>query len=80
MENKEVMRRKHENLHYTEWEGNYERASEVNNELKVNVDEQQDDIKYVKEQCDFDKDNEVQEITAAITPMKKKKPVCVTCN
>ena len=52
----------------------------MNNELKVNVDEQQDDIKHVKEQCDIDEDNEVQEITSAITPMKKKNPVCVTCN
>ena len=33
---------------------NYEKAIEVNNELKLNVDEQQDDIKYLKEQCDLD--------------------------
>ena len=32
---------------------NYERAIKVNNELKVNVDEQQDDIKHLKEQCDI---------------------------
>ena len=27
----------------------YEKASKVNNDLKVNVDEQQDDIKYLNE-------------------------------
>ena len=29
----------------------------MNNELKFNVDEQQDDIKHLKEQCDKDNDN-----------------------
>ena len=57
---------------------NYERAIDVNNEFKVNVDKQQDYIKHLKEQCDDD--NEVREITAAKTPMKKKNPVCLTCN
>ena len=28
---------------------NYERVIEVNNELKVNVEEQQDDLKHLKE-------------------------------
>ena len=37
-------------------------------------------IKHLKSQCDIDNDDEVEEITAAITPMKKKKPVCVTYN
>ena len=32
----------------------YEKTIEVNNQLKVNVDEQQDDIKYLKEQCNKD--------------------------
>ena len=62
---------------------NYEKAIEVNNEFKLNVDEQQDNIKHLKEQCDIndigDMD-EVQEITAVRTPMKKNRPVCVTCN
>ena len=35
----------------------YEKASEVNNERKLNIDEQQDDIKHLKEQCDKDNDN-----------------------
>ena len=37
-------------------------------------------IKHLKSQCDIDNDDEVQKITAAIPPMKKKKPVCVTCD
>ena len=31
-----------------------EKANKVNNELKLNVDEQQDDIKHLKEYCDID--------------------------
>ena len=46
----------------------------------LNVDEQQDDIKHIKEECDINNEDEAKEITAAITPMKTKKPVCVTCN
>ena len=48
----------------------------MNNELKLNVDEQQDDIKHLKEQCDIDNEDKVQEITAAITPKKEKACVC----
>ena len=62
---------------------NNEKDIEVNKELKLNVDEQQDDLIHLKEQCDIydigDID-EVQEITAARTPMKKNRPMCVTCN
>ena len=58
----------------------YEKTIEVNNQLKLNVDEQQDELKHVKEQCDIDDEDEVQEITAARTPIKKNKPVCETCN
>ena len=43
----------------------------------LNIDEQQDDMKHVKEQCAIDNEDELQEITAAMTPMTKKKPVCV---
>ena len=50
---------------------NYEKAIEVNNELNLNVDEQQDDIQHFKEQCDIQDENEVQEITAAQTPIKR---------
>ena len=56
-----------------------EKAIEVNNEPRVNVDEQQDD-KTFKVKSDIDDSDEVQEITAARTPMKKNEPVCVTCN
>ena len=55
----------------------YENTIGVNSDLKLNVDEEQDDTKHLKEQCDIDYEDEVQEIRAAITPMKKKKPVCV---
>ena len=49
-----------------------EKAMEVNNE-------QQGD-KTFKVNSDIDDADKVQEITAARTPMKKNKPVCVTCN
>ena len=83
MENKEIMRenmKKKEAVHGMKV--NYEKAIEVNNEHKVNVDEQKDDIKKqkTKKHCDtYDKD-EVQEITASRNPMKKNRPVCLTCN
>ena len=56
---------------------NYEKAIEVNDELKLNVYEEQDDINHLKEQCDIDDEDEFQEITAARTPMDNNKPVCV---
>ena len=52
----------------------------MNNELKLNVDEQQYDITHLKLQCDIKDEDEVQEITAARTPMKKNWPLCVACN
>ncbi len=61
-------------------EVNYENTIEVNNQLKVNVDEQQDDIKYLREQCNKDDKDKVQEISGAGTSMEKNKTVCVTCN
>ena len=56
-----------------------EKAMEVNNELRLNVDEQQDD-KTLKVKSDIDDSDEVQEITAARTPMQNNRPVCVTCH
>ena len=57
-----------------------EKAMEVNNELRLNVDEQQDD-KTLKVKSDIVDSDEVQEIKAARrTPMKNKRPVCVACN
>ena len=58
---------------------NSEKAMELNNELRLNVDEQQDD-KTLKVKSGIDDSDEVQEITAARTPMKKNRPVCLTCN
>ena len=52
---------------------------EVNNELRLNVDEQQDD-KKLKVKSDIDDSDEVQEIIAVRAPMKINRPVCVTCN
>ena len=43
----------------------------MNNELRLNVDEQQNDIKQLKEQYDINDEDEVQEITAARTPIKR---------
>ena len=56
-----------------------EKAMEVNNELRLNVDEQQDD-KTLKVKSNIDDSDEVQEITAARTPMQNNRPVCVTCH
>ena len=58
----------------------YVKAIEVNNVLNLNVDEQQDDLKHVKEQCDIDDEDEVQEIQASRILMKKGKAVYVTCH
>ena len=41
---------------------NYEKTTEVNNQIKVNVDEQQNDIKDLKEQCNKDDKDKVLEI------------------
>ena len=59
--------------------GSSEKAMEVNNEIRVNVDELQDD-KKCKKKSDIDDADEVQEIKAARTPMKNNKHVCVTSN
>ncbi len=62
---------------------NNEKDIEVNKELKVNVDKQQDDLIYLKEQYDiYDTGDidKVQEITAARAAMKKNRHMCVTCN
>ena len=58
----------------------FEKAIEVNNQLKVNVDEQQNDIKDLKEQCNKDEKDKVQIISGAGTLMKNNKSLCVTCN
>ena len=63
MENKEILRKiMKKSVH--SMKVNYEKAIEVNNEYKLNVDEQQDNIKHLKEQCDINNKYDVQEITA----------------
>ena len=59
---------------------NYKKAIKVNNNIKFNVDEKQDDKTHLTLQCDIDDEDEVQEITAAKIPMKKNRPLCVACN
>ena len=62
---------------YERYECELWNAIEGINELKLYVN---DDIKDLKEQCDIDNEDEGEKITAAITPMKKIKPVCMTFN
>ena len=45
----------------------------MNNEVKVNVDEQQDDIPYYKEQRDIDNEDEVHENCSRNNPQDKEK-------
>ena len=52
----------------------------MNNDIKLNVDEKQHDVKHLKEQYDKDDEDEVQEITAARNPIKKNQTVYMTCN
>ena len=59
-----------------QYESELWKAIEVKNESKINVDEQQDEKKHSKEQCDIEEEDKNQEITAAITPMKIKS-LCV---
>ena len=58
----------------------YEKVIEVNDDIKLSVDEQQYDIKHLKEQCDIDDEDEVQEVRAARNLKKRNKAVYVTCN
>ena len=52
----------------------YEQALKVSIDLKLNVDEQQDNIKHVKELCDIDEEDEVAKSNI------KNKAVLVTYN
>ena len=49
----------------------YDKTNEMNNQLKVNVDEQQNDIQDLKEKCNKDSNEKVQKIFGAGTPMKR---------
>ena len=59
---------------------NYEKIIEVNNHLKVNVDEQQNCIKDLKEEYNKDDKDKLHIISGAGTPMKKNKSVCLMSN
>ena len=48
-------------------------------ENEQNVDDQQVDMKHLKEQCNLDDEDKVQKTTVSRTPMKKSKYVCVSC-
>ena len=65
-----IRKRKTENFVVHSMKDISEKAMEVNNELRVNVDEQQDD-KTFKLKSDIDDSDEVQEISAARTPIEK---------
>ena len=58
-------------------EVNYDKAIQVNNELNVNVDDQQVDMKHLKEQYDVDDEDKVQKTTVGRTPIKKTVSLCV---
>ena len=58
----------------------YEKAIEVNNDLKLNVHAQQDYIKKFKEQCDIYNEDEVEKIKNARNFMKNNQDVHLTCN
>ena len=57
----------------------YEKAIKVNNDFKLNVEECQDSIKHLKDQCDIYYEDEVQEITTPKNPIKKNKAVYLKC-
>ena len=57
---------------------NYDKTIHVNKELKENIDDQQVDMKYLKEQCDIDDEDKVQKTAVARAPMKNSQYVCVT--
>ena len=71
IENKEILRN-NTKISSPPYKSELWKAINVNNKLKLTVDEQQGDIKHLKHLCDIHNEIEVQEITAAMNPMKKK--------
>ena len=63
---------------------NYEKSIEENNELKTKVNEQEDIIKHLEEQCGIDTEDEVQEVevTESRNSMSNNSSghLCVTCD
>ena len=69
---------KHENKHKYSTVGKWfmKLSIEVNNDLKVNVDEQQDDIKYLKNNVTYMMKIKFRISQLLETPCKKKGSVC----
>ena len=51
---------------------NYDKVIQVNNEFKVNVNDQQVDKKHFKEQCDIDDEDKGQQTTMKKNPHEKE--------
>ena len=75
MENKEILRGKKTNTQKSssKYESELWKAIQVITEHKLNIYEKQDDIKHLKEECDIDDKNEVQEISAWKHEQKRKR-------
>ena len=54
VENQEIFKKKKKNMIIDRPYFESEKFKNMNNEFKVNVDEQQDDIKHLKEYCHID--------------------------
>ena len=54
------MSKQHENKVFHTITVNNEKAIEVNSDLKINIHEQHVDMKYLKEKCEIDDEDEVQ--------------------
>ena len=77
MKNKKIWREKKRKICSPQYQSELWRAIEVNNELKVNVDEQQDDITLYKDQHDRDNEDEVHENCSFNNPQDKEKSLSV---
>ena len=69
VENQEILRKKKNRILDRPYYES-EKFKNTNNEFKVNVDDQQDDIKHSQEYCGIDE----------IEPLRKEMIMCVTCN
>ena len=74
------MKKKYENKQniFHTMKVNFNLAIQVKDELKVKFNDQQVNLKHLKEQCDIDDEDEVQKTTVARTP-RKRVCLCVTC-
>ena len=65
---RQYWRKKEKKICSLQFESDSWKAIEVNDKVELNVDEQQDNIKHLKDQCDRDNEDDIQDMTAAITP------------